>query len=60
VPELDDWIRRRVRRGGYHALVVHGALEHRLEDAYVHALRATQHKRDPDAERSARHLALLK
>lgn len=44
----------------YQALVVHGALEHGLEDAYVQALRAVQHKPDTDALRAARHFALLK
>lgn len=43
----------------YKALVVHGAREHALDEAYVRALDAVAAKADPDPVRAQRHFALL-
>lgn len=42
----------------YQALVVNGAREHALPDAYVRLLEAVPVKVDPDRERAARHFRL--
>ncbi len=43
----------------YHALVLHGALEHDLPADYIEALKKIAHKADEDSKRAAKHFKLL-